>query len=176
MLVSTSELRNICRTSIKNIEKKLAEGLSGDEIVVWAKINRGDPPTIQPFEYDGTIFKSYAAFDRHIKAPIGTTARYHRLGLSSEEIIQVVETAKKLIREGQSPNAAYRSASRDLNQIRKGGKKLKPKVIEYIKARRAGLPPKEACISAGLSKGNSSRLEKTYSVLIENTNAILRGA
>ena len=106
---------------------------------------------------------------------MGTTARYHRLGLSSGEIIQVVETAKKLIKEGKSPNAAYLSAAREINQIRKGGKKLQPKVIEYIKARRAGLLPKEACISAGLAKSNSSRLEKTYSALIEDTNAILRG-
>lgn len=101
-------------------------------------------------------------------------AKCQRWGLNLTETRNLIASAKEKIDRGISQRSAYLTSSREFMQASKGGKKLSLKVAQYIELRRDGIDPKKSCEKSGLSKSNSSRLEKTHKNLIENKQISLR--
>lgn len=82
-----------------------------------------------------------------------------------------IEKFKAPTKRKEVPDAAFSGLYLILQP---SGKKLSLKVAQYIELRRDGIDPKKSCEKSGLSKSNSSRLEKTHKNLIENKQISLR--
>ena len=70
------------------------------------------------------------------------------------------------MQNGVSEVKAFFMVSYELTMEKNGGRKLPPKVEEYIRLRKLGTDPKESADLSGVSKSNTSRLEKTHQKLI----------
>ena len=160
LIVSIAELRRKAKIGQKRLNILLSQGLNGDDIMKWAEENAFSSPKIDSFKFNNKVFKSYAEFDRYAGLAWGKTAYYKRKGFSFDDILELVRITKKLKGSGMETKTAFQRASFELTR-KIQGHYIKPSTENYLKFRKLGKPPKEAATLAGVSKSNTSRLEKT---------------
>ena len=165
-IVTKGQLRRTCKTQIKNIDDFIKKGMTGDEIFSWSEKNRGNAPVVEAFFYEGKKFFSYSQLDRYLGIKNGLIGSFRRRGFSFEEIQTLIKNANDLMQNGVSEVKAFFMVSYELTMEKNGGRKLPPKVEEYIRLRKLGTDPKESADLSGVSKSNTSRLEKTHQKLI----------
>lgn len=168
---SKTTLRNKCRISYEQLNKLLKYGMSAEEIFLWSEQNRGDPPTIEPFQFNGILFRSYSELDRHLGLKTGYVGAWRRRGFSFDDIEQLLIYYETFLKTGRSHRDALQLASYKLTQEKSGGKKLKPNVRKYIEYRVIGYDPKRSAELSGVSRSNTSRLEKTHHNLINEAKS-----
>ena len=174
-VITQNLLKSYAKINLSIVKSKIKEGMNAEDIMEWVSANRGKLYNkIDPVFFEGQKFFSYAELDRHLGCPAGYAAKCQRKGLNVTETKTLILLAKDEMNKGYKEGIAYMIASRKYFQTKRGGKKLSSKVANYISLRRAGVDPKKSCEQAGLSKSNSSRLEKAHKKLIDSNLAPLR--